>query len=291
MDNNIKNIAVYGSCISRDPFTTRFNKDYKKKYNCVITDQKHSFISTVQEKENVFESGIFLPENEENSYKNKCIKDDLERTFIDLMLSNDIDYLIFDINFEVQTGVISYDDGKFLSNPEYLKETEFYSRLSNVVSINIFENPVQYFELWCSCCDKFFNFLETNCPETKVILAEVRALDVVQRRDLSRYVEQRYSFKSKLSNIYYKKLEDYIKENYDVYVISFDKDTVLKENHVWGKYFVHYDDSYYINFLKSVDRIVEYDQLKRRVEFLSKENESLSNDVIYLKNQLQDYIK
>ena len=28
---DIKNIAIYGSCVSKDPFTTRFNKDYKKK--------------------------------------------------------------------------------------------------------------------------------------------------------------------------------------------------------------------------------------------------------------------
>ena len=50
---DIKNIAIYGSCVSKDPFTTRFNKDYKKKYNCVVSDQRHSFISTMQEKEEV----------------------------------------------------------------------------------------------------------------------------------------------------------------------------------------------------------------------------------------------
>ena len=47
---DIKNIAIYGSCVSKDPFTTRFNKDYKKKYNCVVSDQRHSFISTMQER-------------------------------------------------------------------------------------------------------------------------------------------------------------------------------------------------------------------------------------------------
>lgn len=279
--SKIKNIAIYGSCISKDPFTTRFNKDYKEKYNCVITDQKHSFISTMQEKEIANESElVILPENSNNRYQSKCIKDDLEKTFVDLMLTNDIDYLVLDVNFEVQTGIISYNDGKLLTSATNIEKTEFYSKQTNITHINIFDNPTQFFELWCEYCDKFFNFLNVNCPNTKIILAEVRALDVVQRPDLSMYVEPDFTLKSKLSNIYYKKLEDYIKENFDVYVVNFNKDVVLKENHVWGKFFVHYDDSYYTNFLKKIDKIVEFDELKKQVEYFSKE-------IAYIKNQLK----
>ena len=123
----------------------------------------------------------------------------------------------------------------------------------------------------------FFNFLRTYCPQTKVILAEVRALDVVQRANGSTYIEHNFTQRAKLSNIYYRKLEDYIKQNHDVSVVKFDKDTVLKENHNWGKYFVHYDDDYYCNFLNKVNRIVEYDEMKKKIEFLQKENDLLKN--------------
>lgn len=289
MENNVKNVAIYGSCISKDPFTTRFNKDYKKKYNCVITDQRHSFISTMQEKEKVIESELISPHKNRNTdYEIKCIKDDLEKTFLDLMLSNDIDYLIFDINFEVQCGVISYNDGKFLTDIPYLEETDFYSNRSNIKHINIFNNPTQFFELWCEYCDKFFNWLEVNCPKTKVILIEVRGVDIVQRPNLSTYIEPYFTLKSKLSNIYYKKLENYIKKNFDVHTISFHKDIVLNENHVWGKFFIHYEDSFYTNIIKSVDEIVEYDELKKQVEFLSNENKSLFNELSSLKKSIHN---
>ena len=288
---DIKNIAIYGSCVSKDPFTTRFNKDYKKKYNCVITDQRHSFISTMQEKEKINESELISTHPNRNTpYEIKCIKEDLQKTFLDLMLLNDVDYLIFDINIEVQCGVLSYN-GTFLTDIPYLKRTDFYSNRPGLKHINAFDNPTQFFEIWCENCDKFFNWLKVNCPETKVILIEARTLDIIQRSDSSTYIEPIFTFKTKISNIYNKKLEKYIKENFDVYVVSFHKDTVINENHVWGKWFAHFDDDYYTNVLKSVDKIVEYDELKKQVESLSKENESLHEEISFLKksrNEIQE---
>lgn len=265
-----KNIAIYGSCISKDPFTTRFNKDYKEKYDCVITDQKHSFISTMQPKEEINTSDlVLLPKNGANLYQSRCIKDDLERTFIDLMLENHIDYLVLDVNFEVQNGIMQYGDGKLLTRATDIEKTDFYKKQNNITHINIFDNPSKFFNLWCGYCDEFFNFLKTECPETKVILAEVRALDTVQRPNGSIYTEPNFTLKSKLSNIYYRQLEDYIKKNHDVSVVKFSKDTILKEDHVWGKFFVHYDDEYYTDFMKQVDHIVEVDDLKKQVIDLS----------------------
>lgn len=282
-----KNVAIYGSCISKDPFTTLFNKNYKERYNCIINDQKHSFISTMQEKEEFDESDLLiLPDDAPNRFLTKCIKEDLEKTFIEEMLNNEIEYLVLDVNFEVYKGIISFNETKFLTNITGFEETKFFSKLNNVEYINIIDSPNEYFEIWKEYCDKFFNFLKTNCPNTKIILAEVRALDVVQRDDLSTYVEPNFTKIAKLSNIYFKKLEDYIKKNFDVYVIKFDKDTVLKENHNWGKFFVHYDDDYYSNFLKKVDRIVEYEELKKKVESLTEENEFLKEEINDLRNNI-----
>lgn len=213
-----------------------------------------------------------LPDNAPNRFLTKCIKEDLEKTFIDLMLENPIDYLVFDINFEVQNGIITYDDGKMLTRITDFEKTEYFQKLNNVKYISIFDNPEQFFEIWKKYCDEFFNFLKTYCPNTKIVLAEVRALDEVQRNDMSTYIEHNFTQKAKLSNIYYKKLENYIKDNFEVDVIRFDKDTVLKENHNWGKFYVHYDDSYYSNFLEKMNRIVEYHDLKKKVNELSKLN-------------------
>lgn len=285
-DNMRKNIAIYGSCISKDPFTTYFNENYKEKYNCIINDQKHSFISTMQEKEEFDESDLIIsPDNSDNRFQSKCIKEDLEKTFITSMLNNEIDYLIIDINFEILHGVMYYGDGKLLTKITGIEKTKFYSKQKNIKNINIFDNPNQYFELWKKYCNKFFKFLNENCPNTKIILSEVRGLYTVQRQDLSTYIEPDFIRRSKINNFYYKKLEKYILDNFNVYVIKFDKDTLLKENHRWGKWYVHYDDEYYTNFLKKVDKIIEYDELKKQVKFLKYENDKLNKELIKLKQQ------
>ena len=269
MSKKIKNVAIYGSCITKDPFTTSFNKDYKTRYHCVVNDQKHSLISTMQKKELVDEKELeILPNTSGNRFLTKCIKEDLEKNFIDVMLNNKIDYLVFDIFFEVERGIISYNDGTLLTKITGFDQTEYFSKYDDIEFISIIDNPNTYFNLWRDCCDKFFEFLKVNCPDTKIILAEVRSLDTVRRPNGSIYIEPNFVKKAKINNYYYRKLENYIIKNYDVDVVKFDKDTLLKENHSWGKSFVHYEDKYYTNFLKKVDRIVEYNDLKDTVKKL-----------------------
>ena len=269
MYKKIKNIAIYGSCITKDPFTTSFNKNYKAYYNCVVNDQKHSFISTMQKKEEFDEKDLaILPDTSGYRFASKCIKEDLEKNFLDVLLNQKIDYIIFDINFEVERGIICYNDNVLLTKITGFDKTEYFSKLKNVKYLNIIDNPETYFNLWKEYCDKFFKFIKTNCPDTRVILAEVRALDIVQREDLSTYIEPKFTEKAKINNHYYKLLESYIIENYDVDVVKFDYDTMLNENHRWGKFYVHYDDKYYTDFLKKVDKIVEYHDLKDTVKEL-----------------------
>ncbi len=262
-----KNISIYGSCITKDPFTSVFNKNYKNRYNCIINDQRHSFISTMQDPQEINGDELMIfPETSSNLFLSKCIRQDFEKTFIDLMSTNKIDYLVFDINFEVESGIIIFDDGKILTNIKNFNRTEYYSKLDRVKYLNIFEDTDAYFKLWTEYCDKFFDFLKKHSPDTKIVLAEVRALDTVQRADLSVYIESDFTRKAHINNIFYKMLENYIKENYDVDVITFDKDTLLNENHIWGKFYIHYDDEYYTNFLNKFDRIVAYNDLKEKYE-------------------------
>ena len=69
-----KNIAIYGSCITKDSFTSVFNKNYKNRYNCIINDQRHSFISTMQDPQEINEDELMIfPETSSNLFLSKCI--------------------------------------------------------------------------------------------------------------------------------------------------------------------------------------------------------------------------
>jgi len=292
INNKIITIAIYGSCISKDPFTTIFNKNYKEYFDAIINDQRHSFISTMQEKKDIPDEDIIIqPLEGNNKFETKCIKEDLEKKFITDITENNPDYLIFDVHFEIENGVLQYNNNEYISNFARLHKTRLYNKLSNKKAITMQDDTQEFFNLWKLYCDKFFTFMKEKSPETKIILAEVRALDKVEKDDSTYYIDKEFSQKVEENNPYYKQLEDYIKDNYDVYVVDFDSDAVLKENHRWGKHFLHYNDEYYAKFLNKVITIVEYDQLKKNEIILKNEIQELNDELNLTDNELTKKIK
>ncbi len=251
------NVAIYGSCGTKDPFTSLFNKNYKKKYLSLINDQRHSFISTMQEKEIVDDSLLeIFPEYGGSKFITKCLIEDFNKLFLDLMVLTQIDFLVFDVYFEVDLGIIRFNENKFITNARGFEDTEYYDLMENKKIINIFNNYDLFIYLWKEHCDKFFEFLETFCPNTKIVLSEIRSIDKVLRKDGSIYANKNFSEKVKEYNPYIIELENYIKDNFDVKVIPFKNNVLLNENHVWGMHHIHYTDDYYHNFLNEFDKIV-----------------------------------
>ena len=294
------NIAVYGSCIIKDPLTTAFNENYKEKYNSIIVDQRHSIISTMQEKIIVNDELLDInPVYPDSKFRTKCIKDDLYKQFLEDLKLNEVDYLIIDVHFEVFSGILYFNNGKILTNLAGIEDTKYFEHMNIENKINIRQNPNQYYNLWCKYCDKFFNYINTNYPNIKIILAEVRAIDKVQKEDKSVYIEEHFTKRVEELNPLYKLLEDYIKQNHEVYVIKFDDDILCDENHRWGKSYIHYTRNYYERFLNKLNQIVEYDQIKKDNELLlskkndlnrlKNENELLKNENIKLNKKIDEY--
>lgn len=251
------NVAIYGSCAIKDPFTSLFNKDYKSEICAKINDQRHSLISSLQHKENIDYSLLEIePEYNGSNFVTKCLIEDFNKNFIHLLLSETIDYIVMDVFFEIDFGVVLFNGDKIITNAKGFENTPLYKKIHNIRPLNMFNNPDVFFKLWTEYCDKFFEFLNCYCPNIKVVLAEVRTLDYVERDDGSIYQEHSFSDKVQAYNPLIIKLENYIKENYDVDVIPFSNDTLCADQHVWGKWFVHYHDKYYRNFLQCFKEIV-----------------------------------
>lgn len=258
VEDSRKNIAIFGSCCSKDPFTTTFNKNYKKRYISNITDQRHSLISLMQDKENIDEKLLEIePKYEGSAYGVKCLKDDFYKSFIDLILSNEIDYLLLDLYFEIEMGIILYNGNNIITNSYHIKNTKFFQQMKNIKFINMRDNHEEYYKLWTEYCDKFFEFMKTFKPNTKVVLVEIRSINRFLKEDGTIY--EAFVEKSKKYNPLYVELEKYIKENHEVYVIPFEKNILCVDNHHWGRLDVHYENKFYKNFLKKMDKIVEKD--------------------------------
>lgn len=258
--NDKINIAIYGSCITKDPFTSLFNNDYKSKFCAKINDQRHSLISSLQPKENIDDSLFEINPPYVGSYfTTKCLIEDFNKKFIYSLLSETIDYIVMDIYFEIDDGILYYNDGKIITNAKGFENTPFYKTINNIRPLNMINDYDEFFKLWVEYCDKFFDFIDSYCPNIKIVLAEVRVLDYIERKDGTIYQEHNFSEKVQTYNPLIIKLEEYIIKNYDVDLISFSNDTLCADEHVWGKWPVHYHDKYYKNFLKAFNEIVKKD--------------------------------
>ena len=267
MTGNKKNIALFGSCLVKDPFTTFFNKDYKKFYDVKIMDQKHSLISILQEKVSVDESLLdIFPKNPANNFQSRCLKEDFNKSFINQMKSTNIDYLIMDIFFEIGHGILCYD-GNIITNDSNLRKAKFFDTLDDFKELTLINNSEEYFKIWTKYCDEFFRFLEIYCPNTKVILAQAWAETKVMKSDGTIYEDNVFIQRANSHNPLYEKLENYILNHFDVYYLAVDKDNIIcNEDHVWGKFYVHYTNDYYVRFYEKVGEIIHYDELRKKYE-------------------------
>ena len=103
----IYNIAVFGSCASRDNFYSGINPDYKKYFNCSISSQRGSIISLMQEPVPFKNQDIqILPENRVNKAGTQFINQDLTKNFLSEVKKFKPDYILIDNYFEVIFGII-----------------------------------------------------------------------------------------------------------------------------------------------------------------------------------------
>lgn len=104
----IYNIAVFGSCASRDNFYSGINPDYKKYFNCSISSQRGSIISLMQEPVPFKNQDIqILPENRVNKAGTQFINQDLTKNFLAEVKKFKPDYILIDNYFEVIFGIIN----------------------------------------------------------------------------------------------------------------------------------------------------------------------------------------
>lgn len=296
IDIERKNIALLGSCIIRDPFTTFYNEDYKKYFDLKIAQERHSLISIMQEKKIVDESLLELSSDvSSNEFKFQCLKEDFNKSFLDLIKKDSIDYLILDVYFDVIWGIIKYNNNQIMTNDDSLKYTEYFKGMENIRKFNFSNNPKEFFDIWRHYCDEFFDFMEKNSPNTKIIVAEVRCASEVKRSDGTTYIDDYFKEKSEFNNPLFEKLERYIIENFDVYFLGIDKKNLLcEENHRWGKGFVHYTRDYYLDFFKKIKDIVAYDTLKKQYEnmyYINKISEENRNKINSLESENTDLKK
>lgn len=254
-------ISIIGSCISRDLFNSKVISDYKKFFELYTYHGRSTFISLMQEPFSFNKKDIEL----ENKVDTTFIEDDFKKEGINRLAKYAPNYLMIDILFDVIFGVICLNDGNIISNNTWnLPKTSFYKYLNHEKDFKILtiaDNSQKYFNLYKNSIDLFFDFLDEYCENTKVILNSVRLVSsyVDVKGDV---VNNNSRFKNEcFDNIYFLKLENYIIDNFDVSVMTFNNNYLADASHMWGLAPHHYEKSFYRDKFNKLKDIVFKDKI------------------------------
>jgi hypothetical protein len=262
-----RSVAVFGSCTTRDNFNSRFNPDYRTRYEVPYAASQMSLIALMSPPLPT----EFVPTRPMSDYDQWSVRSELAREFLGLLAEQPPDYLVLDFFADIHFGVLRLADGRYLTNNRWkIWHTDVYQDLkakNGFKLLQILDEPDGYFELWAEALDRFASHVKEHCPDTKVVvhcgfntneLIPPGQARPVPLRSFKRGVRINVS----LANRLWRRLDDHAVSTYGWESIDLrDEGYLTDPDHPWGPFYVHYTMDYYHRFLAELDLIDLRDRL------------------------------
>ena len=286
----VSTVSVLGSCVTRDLFYSKVISDYKSYFKLITYQGRSSLISLMSKPVNFNENDFSIG----NAIAEDFIKSDFRKDGVVGLVENPPDYLIIDILFDVIYGILYLPDGNIISNNTWdLYKTPFYKNLiegenDEFKILTISHNTNEYFDAYKNAINSLFNFLKSNCINTKVILNSIRHAHSYIRNDGTIITTEFFKNYGRANNKYFEKLEDYIIDNFDVDILYFGRNYYADESNIWGLAPHHYEKKLYLDKFNQLKNIVKYDKILKENERLLNNNSKLMKEIqdLYLKNKI-----
>lgn len=235
-------VTVVGSCVSRDCFNSKFNPDWRKYFDCNVSAQQNSIISLV--------SSPYVPEidlgNLSEWEKREVIYESKRQFWVDLEIYQP-DIIIVDLFSEVRFPVIDLG-GKYITDNSWkIGKANGYNTLSHFKRVSLKDDTETYLNIFHNALVLFKEKILNICPDAKVFLNAPEAA--------YRYIDGNstpYFNNEQISefNAFWGLVNEKFKNVFDPQIITIPSSMVVGDAaHPWGKYFVHYHQSYYTHFL------------------------------------------
>lgn len=261
-------VSVFGSCVTRDNFNSRFNPGYKDYFEVTLSANQGSVIALMSppiEEELEFTRDL-------SDYDRWNVGSDLSRDYLPQVAELQPDYVILDFFGDVHFGVARLPDGRYLTDNRWKTHfTEFYARhreAGSLTILNHIRDPDAYFDLWTEALDRFAAYVSRECPRTVVVVHRGyntgRVLVPGTPRPLSLRAHAKLSaFDVKGANAFWARLDDYAIATHGWTSIDLrGLEAPSYDEHPWGPFWVHYTPDYYHRFLAELHKI----SLRRRVD-------------------------
>lgn len=254
-------VAIAGSCVSRDAFSSRFNPGYERSFVVKAFNSQSSMIALMSRRI----EPEFVPINDMDDLDRMSVATDMSRVFLEQLAHEQADYLIVDFFADVYFGVIRLNDGRYLTDTHTkLWHTDFYQRLvpgEDYTRVNLQSQPDEYFALWAEAMDRFAAFVSQRCPGTTVVVVFGRFTDLVavpghaKPIPIAEHTGMR-PIDLPLVNGLWSRLDEYCTATYGWLLIDLRAEEITSvADHPWGVFWVHYADAYYHRFLAELQKI------------------------------------
>ena len=269
---SLKEFSAMGSCCSRIIFNSDFTPGYKKFMHINFSVEGGSLISLMSKPVD-FDRELLTAEK---PFDNTCVENDFSKKYLDFLKTANLEYILMDTYFDL-ANLLLLDNGSYVSNTARLRRTELYNTLEITKKINVLDNVDEFISLWKNACDSFFDFLNEYCEDTKVILNCARLAYRYEESNGNIVIHEPFLKRALKQNHIRDLLETYLLENYDVDVLSFDRNTLLDKNHEFGFDPSHYTSDYYPTKLSQLVEIIQ------RNEFFDSYNNEINSKIRKLK--------
>lgn len=261
-------VSVFGSCVTRDNFNSRFNPGYRDYFEVKLSANQGSMIALMSPPiEEEFEVLRKM-----SDYDRWNVASDLTREFLAELVEVQPAYLILDFFGDVHFGVARLPDGRYLTDNRWkTHDTDLYVRhrdAGELTPIKHTDDAEAYFALWTEALDRFAGFVAETCPDTRVIVHCGYNTGRTQVPDQSRPIPlhklgQVGRIDVRGLNAFWARLDDYAINAHGWDSIDLrDLQAPSYAEHPWGAFYVHYTPDYYHRFLAELHKIA----LRRSVD-------------------------
>jgi len=260
-----RDVAVFGSCITRDSFNSRFNPGHKATYNCVLLQNQMSLISLMSEP--VHEA--WEPTRQMSEYDRWNVRTEFSKEFLSELVRLQPEYLVVDFFGDAHFGCVRLDDGRYITDNRWkVRRTDLYERLRDAERLERFNgrrDPDAYIEVWSDALERFASFVHADLPRTKVVVHHGHHTSWLSLPDQVLPVPLRDHRKSRrlhrididAANALWRRLDALAVKALDATSIDLTGDVFpTYDAHPWGPFYVHYTPDYYQRFLAELHKIV-----------------------------------
>lgn len=257
-------VAAIGSCVTRDNFNSKFISDYKDHYEIIYYQHQISIVSLMAEPIPYLQTDI----NNIKTHEQRHLETELSKSFFNTMILNQPDYLVLDLYGDVFHGVQKVENSYLTYRPYLFSKTDVYNKLDKADVISLYKNSKRFLEIWKKAVNELFRYMKEYVPNCKIVLNKARL--ATQYKD-EKSGEIKFIFDNKkvrkldvdLHNFWWRRLDRYIENNFDVQVIDYeDHDYLANENHSWKLSYGHFVDDFYKDFTKKFRTIIAENKLE-----------------------------